>query len=71
MVAWENYGQDGSAWGIFARRFSSLSAPQGSEFQVNDRTNLHQTLPSVSADADGDFVTDTFRVEIDAAPFVV
>jgi hypothetical protein len=58
VVAWVSYGgQDGSGQGVFARRFSSAGAPQAAEFQVNSYTMGDQgAFPSVSLDADGDFV---------------
>jgi hypothetical protein len=49
-------GQDGSAGGIFARRFSSTGVALASEFQVNTFTGDNQHYPSVALDADGDFV---------------
>ena len=56
VVAWSSSGQDGSSFGIFARRFSSAGAPLATEFQVNSYTTSFQAFPSVAADADGDFV---------------
>ncbi len=56
VVVWQSYGQDGSKWGVFARRFTSAGAPLISEFQVNSLTGDDQYHPSVAADADGDFV---------------
>jgi hypothetical protein len=58
VVAWTSFStsQDGSGDGVFARRFSSAGVPQASEFQVNSFTPGDQTSPSVSLDANGDFV---------------
>jgi phosphoheptose isomerase len=56
IVAWRSNGQDGSLSGVFARRFNAAGVAQGSEFQVNTYTTSYQSLPSVSLDADGDFV---------------
>ena len=56
VVAWQSFGQDGSIYGIFARRFSSAGAALASEFQVNTYTTDIQSCPSVAVDADGDFV---------------
>ena len=56
VVAWESFGQDGDNYGIFAQRFSSAGVRVGSEFQVNTYITSYQRLPSVAADADGDFV---------------
>ncbi len=49
-------GQDGSTWGIFARRFNASGAALGSDFQVNTYTTGYQTFSSVAMDQDGDFV---------------
>ncbi|MBA4192465.1 MAG: hypothetical protein C0467_31235, partial [Planctomycetaceae bacterium] len=56
VVAWESDGQDGSYWGIYAQRFSSSGAAQGSEFLVNATTNLNQQGASVAMDGAGNFV---------------
>jgi hypothetical protein len=56
VVAWQSAGQDGSEYGIFARRFSSAGLPLATEFQVNLYTQDTQTSPAVAARADGDFV---------------
>ena len=56
MVAWESFGQDGSSYGVFARRFSSAGAPLAGELQANITTADDQQRPMVAAEADGDFV---------------
>jgi len=57
VVTWEAPGQDGSSYGIFARRFaSSGSALDMTEFQVNTYTTSFQYRPSVSVADTGDFV---------------
>ncbi len=56
VIAWESAGQDGSASGIFARRYDAGGVPQGSEFQVNTYTTANQNTPSVAIDSLGDFV---------------
>lgn len=56
VVAWQSEDQDGSVDGIFAQRYSSSGAPLGPEFQVNSYTSSVQQLPSVAADASGNFV---------------
>ncbi len=56
VVAWQSLQQDGSAYGVFARRFSSLGVPLATEFKVNTFTENAQRDPSLAADADGDFV---------------
>jgi hypothetical protein len=76
VVAWESLNQDGSSWGIFAQRYDAAGTAQGAEFQVNTLTQNQQRAPSVSMDADGDFVVawqgrpgswDVFGQQFDAA----
>ena len=56
VVAWQSHGQDGSNYGIYARRYNSAGAAQGGEFKVNTYTTNLQSAPSVSIDSGGDFV---------------
>jgi hypothetical protein len=56
IVAWSSQGQDGSSYGVFARRYNSAGVPQGAEFQLNTYTTDTQSLPTVAADPSGDFV---------------
>jgi hypothetical protein len=58
VVVWESYGSTGtdSYRAILGQRYDSGGSTQGAEFQVNTFTPFLQRLPSVAADADGDFV---------------
>ncbi len=56
VVAWNSYSQDGSSFGVFARRFNSAGAALAAEFQVNVYTTGLQGLPSIASDSDGDFI---------------
>ncbi|MBX7105931.1 MAG: hypothetical protein K1X57_17745 [Gemmataceae bacterium] len=56
VVAWESYGQDGSRFGVYGRRYNAAGVAQGSEFRISTTTSLDQRSPSVSLDATGDFV---------------
>jgi hypothetical protein len=56
VIAWDSANQDGSGYGVFARRFSSAGVSLATEFQVTTFTIAGQRLPSVAVDADGDFV---------------
>jgi cysteine-rich repeat protein len=49
-------GCDGDLTGVFGRQFDSTGAPVGSDFQVNTYSFDYQTLPSVAAASNGDFV---------------
>jgi hypothetical protein len=55
VVVWQSDSQDGSGWGIFARRYDSVGVPQGNEFQVNSFTANNQFVPRVAMDANGNF----------------
>jgi len=56
VVTWESYGQDGSNYGIYAKRYNAAGAVLGIEFRVNSNTFSYQLRPSIGMDADGDFV---------------
>ena len=55
-VVWESNGQDGSAYGIFGRRFSSAGAFLATEFRVNGSTTGSERFPAAAADAAGNFL---------------
>ncbi len=56
VVTWIASAQDGSSYGVYARRYDSAGQPQGAEFRVNTYTTSDQAFPSISMDSDGDFV---------------
>ena len=56
VVVWASNLQDGSGYGIYARRFSADGTPQGAEFRVNTTTADNQINPGVAMDASGNFV---------------
>jgi hypothetical protein len=56
VVVWPSFSQDGSDYGVFARRFDSAGGGLGAEFLVNAHTTNFQTYPAVAMDGDGDFV---------------
>ena len=45
VVAWESDGQDGSGYGVFARRFNAAGVAQGAEFRVNTFTTERRRSP--------------------------
>lgn len=55
VVTWSSYGQDGSHYGIYAQRFASSGASQGSEFVVNKTTSGTQSSPSIAMTQEGSF----------------
>ncbi|MBW4660026.1 MAG: hypothetical protein KME15_15230 [Drouetiella hepatica Uher 2000/2452] len=56
VVVWESNAQDGSGFGIYAKRYSAAGVPQGNEFIVNTTTAENQRNPSVAIDTSGNFV---------------
>lgn len=56
VVAWQSWNQDGSLWGVYARRFNSAGVAASSEFRVNTSTLISQMNPSVAMDPAGNFV---------------
>lgn len=55
VVAWTSDGQDGAAYGVFARRYSSTGTALADEFQVSNVTTGNQSDASVASAADGRF----------------
>ena len=56
LVAWHSYGQDGSAYGVYAQRFGAAGAAVGGEFRVNETTAGNQAIPGIAALPDGGWV---------------
>lgn len=56
VVAWTSNHQDGSAHGVFGRRYDSSGTPLSGEFQVHAHTAGSQRDPAIAADAGGSFV---------------
>jgi hypothetical protein len=57
IITWSSYGQDGSMWGVFARKISGKGAfSPAKEFQVNQYTQYNQRKPSVATLANGNYV---------------
>ncbi|MGA2749440.1 MAG: hypothetical protein ABSG59_11745 [Verrucomicrobiota bacterium] len=57
IIVWQSYGQDGSLWGVYARKYKSTGAPAtAKEFLVNQYTSYNQRSPAVAALANGNYV---------------
>jgi hypothetical protein len=57
VVTWDSLGQDGSGYGVYARRFGPDGTPRdAAEFPVNTTTAGDQADTSVAADAAGNFL---------------
>jgi hypothetical protein len=57
IIAWQSYGQDGSMWGVYARKISPKGAfAPAMEFKVNQYTQYNQRNPAVATLANGNYV---------------
>jgi hypothetical protein len=56
VVAWQSYGQDGSLWGVYARRILAGGRIPVKEFRVNQYTSYNQRAPAVATLAGGNYV---------------
>jgi hypothetical protein len=56
VVVWGSFGQDGSGYGSFGRRFDSSGTALAVEFQINEYTTSDQGVTSVAVKGDGGFV---------------
>ncbi|MCX7400303.1 MAG: DUF2341 domain-containing protein [Planctomycetales bacterium] len=56
IVVWSSNSQDGSGWGVYARRFNANGQPLTGEFRINSVTSDNQRWASVAADSKGNFV---------------
>jgi hypothetical protein len=56
VVVWSSENQDGSELGVFGQRLSISAGKIGPEFRINSATRSTQWLPTVAADAHGNFI---------------
>ena len=56
VITWSSYGQDGSGYGVYARRYNAAGVVQGGEFQVNESSLGNQRFSQVAMDHEGNFV---------------
>jgi len=56
VITWQSYLQDGSGYGVFARRYNSAGSPLGGEFRPNQYTTGQQREPAIALDMNGDFI---------------
>jgi hypothetical protein len=57
MITWASYGQDGSGWGVYARKVTASGALAGAqEFLVNQYTAGNQRRPALCTLAGGNVV---------------
>ena len=55
-IAWNSFQQDGSSWGIAARRFQASGEASGTEFLANTTSANEQVWAQVAVLSDSDFV---------------
>ena len=53
LLGWQDYGRDGSLYGIFARRFNPDGTPDGDDVQINTITGSNQEALDVAVDPAG------------------
>jgi len=56
LLAWQSPNQDGSDYGVYARRYNTSGAAISGEFRVNVKTSGRQAEPSAALLPDGGFV---------------
>jgi len=56
VVAWQSFGQDGSLWGVYARRLLPTGKTPAKEFLVNQYTSYNQRSPAIATLAGGNYV---------------
>ena len=66
-VVWSSLNQDGSGWGVYARRFNAVGVALTGEIQVAQTTANDQRWAQVGSAADGSFVV-TWRQDSGGAP---
>jgi hypothetical protein len=70
-VAWNSFQQDGSNWGIAARRFAATGEPSGVEFMANETTSNSQVWSTVAVLNSTDFVVGWQSLGQDSEDFGV
>jgi outer membrane protein assembly factor BamB len=56
VITWMSKGQDGSGYGIYARRYDKNGTPLSDEFRVNTYTFGNQIFPSIAMDDIRNFI---------------
>jgi hypothetical protein len=65
VVTWTSNEQDGSGWGVYARRYDAAGAPRTGEFLVNTTTAGDQLYPSLDMSGTGSFIITWASDELD------
>ena len=56
VIAWQDFGDDGSGPGIFAQRYNAIGVAQGAMIPVNTTTNDGQRHADIAVDDNGNFL---------------
>ena len=56
VVSWNSVGQDGSNYGVYAQKFTSAGAKDGSETRLAENTEMNQMFASIDATDNGNFI---------------
>lgn len=56
VVSWNSVGQDGSNYGVYAQKFTSAGAKDGSETRLAENTEMNQMFASLDATDNGNFI---------------
>ncbi|AZZ99255.1 dockerin type I domain-containing protein [Pseudoalteromonas sp. R3] len=67
LIAWESLNQDGSSFGVYARRFNADATTQGAEFRVNTVTQNGQFNPTSTPLDNGGYVVSWQSSEQDGS----
>ncbi len=68
VIVWSSLNQDGSGWGVYARRFDVMGRPLTAELQVNQTAGNDQRWARVASDANGNFVVTWTSENQDGTP---
>lgn len=71
VVTWSSKDEDGSGYGVYARRFDAAGVAQENEARVNVFTTGPQNEPGVAMDAHGDFVVQWQGISEDGSGYGV
>jgi Ca2+-binding RTX toxin-like protein len=63
IIAWDSYSQDGSEFGVYAKRFDGSGRPKGKEFRVNSITEGSQWVPMLAAVGNGGYVVSWISLD--------
>ena len=65
VIVWQSFEQDGSSYGVYGQRYAANGTPLGSEFPINQTTDLDQAEPQVALSDTGAFVVTWYDQSAD------